>query len=100
MAKKNKLTYIACSNWGAFLDYKKDHPNLECEYISSVTFLEGRKPADILMLDSLEERWDGIGIQDCIERFQIKHEAYYAESTLEEEIKDMGLTDEDLELGV
>lgn len=100
MEKESRLTYIACSKWDQFLDYKADHPNVKCEYISSITFLEGRIPADILMLDNLENRWDGLGISDCIERFKLRHHTFYEESSLEEEIKDMGLTDKDLELGV
>ena len=100
MDKKKRLTYIAASTWPAFLEYQKDHPNLECEYIVSVSFLAGRHPAPIVVLDNMENRWDGIGILDMIEIFKERHSAFFAEKSLDDELKEVGLTDEDLNLGV
>ena len=100
MAKKGKLTYVVCSKFEDFHKYVSDHPNLDCHFVENETFLEGRFPGEIAILDDLEEKWNGIGILDMVDRFMEKHSVFFEEKTLEDELKELDLAPDDLELGV
>jgi uncharacterized protein YdiU (UPF0061 family) len=70
MESNREYIFVFCKDYSEFLQYKKDYPNENCEFIVDENTMRGRNPSKVIRSGRYEERWDYIAIEDQIETME------------------------------